>query len=59
MITRICPISDILEIDSRKNEVVLIKKHDNWTEYFMDTKQDVDNLISQLSQARDKTFKEL
>jgi hypothetical protein len=56
MIEIICPPSDIFDIVSREKEVVIIKKHDRWTEFFFDTKEDIDGFINELIKARDNTF---
>jgi hypothetical protein len=60
MIENICHYSSVFDIQSRigeTTEVVIVKKHDEWSEFFFDEKKDIDEFINHLIRVRDMTFK--
>lgn len=56
MNTQEIPLNKMLKIESRSNEVTIVNLQGDVSEFWFDTRKDVDDLINQLVAARDKTF---
>lgn len=61
MIINECHYSTVVDLQSRKSlagksEAVIVKLHDNWSEFYFDEKKDIDEFITDLIKLRDLTF---